>query len=78
MELKDLPLHELSAKVKAGGDKAIRLLVEDRAAKGMTMVVGDYEGNYGIVPAAELLRAVNDGVKPNVKELLVKYKEDHS
>jgi hypothetical protein len=48
-------IAELSEKVLAGVQKALRKLVETNAANGEEMVVGDKDGNVRTVPAKDLL-----------------------
>jgi hypothetical protein len=47
---------ELSAKIVAGVNKAIRKVVETSAANDKSLVVGDEHGNFKSVPAKELLK----------------------
>ncbi|RFM29744.1 hypothetical protein [Deminuibacter soli] len=63
MDIKNMPIHELAKSVKASTDKAVRKLIEENAAKGIDMVVGDLEGNYGKVPATELLKRLKEKEK---------------
>jgi hypothetical protein len=48
-------IAELSEKVLAGVQKALRKLVEINAANDEEMVVGDKDGNVRTVPAKDLL-----------------------
>ena len=48
-------IAELSEKVLAGVQKALRKLVETNAANDEEMVVGDKDGNVRTVPAKDLL-----------------------
>ena len=48
-------IAELSEKILAGVQKALRKLVETNAANDEEMVVGDKDGNVRTVPAKDLL-----------------------
>jgi hypothetical protein len=49
-------ISELADKVLKGVNKALRNLVETRAANNRELVVGDEYGNFKSVPAKELLK----------------------
>jgi hypothetical protein len=49
---------ELSNKIIAGVNKALRELVETSAANNQSLVVGDDKGGFKTVPAKELLKTL--------------------
>ena len=51
-------IDELADKVLEGINRANRKLVETAAAKNESLVVGDKDGNFGSVPAKELLKTL--------------------
>ena len=55
-QTKDANWNELSEKIVAGVNKALRKLVETSAANDKSLVVGDDQGNFKTVPAKELLK----------------------
>jgi hypothetical protein len=55
---KELDLDELSAKILAGINKALRKLTEAAAANNQRLVVGDDKGGFKSVPAKELLETL--------------------
>jgi hypothetical protein len=52
---KKTDIVELSDRVLRGLRKALKNLVETKAAKNETLVIADKDGNIKIVPAKELL-----------------------
>jgi 20S proteasome alpha/beta subunit len=58
MEDKKLSLDELSEKVLEGMRKAIRKMVEKKAANNGSLVIGDNKGGFKEVPAKELLQTL--------------------
>ncbi|MBC9932549.1 hypothetical protein [Chitinophaga qingshengii] len=58
MTNKQKELLVFSEKIQQGAQKAVRKLVEARAASGKSLVIGDKNGNVKIVPAKELLSAM--------------------
>jgi hypothetical protein len=55
-QTKEASWNELSEKIVAGVNKALRKLVETSAANDKSLVVGDDQGNFKTVPAKELLK----------------------
>lgn len=55
-ENKKVNITELSERVLQGVNKALRKLIENNAAKGETMVIGDKDGSFRNVPAKDLLK----------------------
>lgn len=55
-QTKEVDFDELSAKIVAGVNKALRKLVETSAANDKSLVVGDDKGNFKSVLAKELLK----------------------
>lgn len=55
MTSKQKELLTFSEKIQKGVQKAVRKLVETRAATNKTLVIGDKDGNARIVPAKDLL-----------------------
>ncbi|HWZ05046.1 MAG TPA: hypothetical protein VNX40_15625 [Mucilaginibacter sp.] len=55
-QTKEANWDELSEKIVAGVNKALRKLVETSAANDKSLVVGDDNGNFKSVPAKELLK----------------------
>ena len=53
-------IKELSEKILNGLRKALKNLVETKAAKNENLVIGDKDGNIKIVPAKELLPLVEN------------------
>lgn len=51
-------INELSAKVLAGVQMALRNLVEKTAANNESLIIGDKDGNIKSVPAKELLKTL--------------------
>ena len=58
MENKPNNFAELSEKLLQGIGKAIRKLVETRAANGESLVIGDQDGNIKRIPAKDLLETL--------------------
>jgi hypothetical protein len=56
---RDTEISELSEKILAGVNKALRKLIERNAANDEDMVIGDIDGNFKIVPAKELLKGLS-------------------
>jgi len=56
---KEIDIIELSDKVLKGMKIAIKKLVEETAAKGGNLVIGDADGTIKKVPAKDLLPLVN-------------------
>lgn len=55
MENRSTNITELSERILQGIRKALRKLVEDSAANGESLVIGDKEGKIKTIPAKELL-----------------------
>ena len=51
-----LSISDLSDKVLRGSKKALRKLVETKAANNQNLIVGDEHGNFKSVPAKEILK----------------------
>jgi len=60
MKTKRTDIEELSEKVLQGLRKAMKNLVETKAAKNENLVIGDKKGNIKTVPAKELLPLVQN------------------
>lgn len=56
IESKKKEWDELSEKILFGIRKAARKLVEESAARDESLIIGDGKGNFGPVPAKELLK----------------------
>jgi hypothetical protein len=56
IESKKKEWDDLSEKIIFGVRKAVRQLVEKSAANDENLIVGDGKGNFGPVPAKELLK----------------------
>jgi hypothetical protein len=56
IESKKKEWDDLSEKIIFGVRKAVRQLVEKSAANDESLIVGDGKGNFGPVPAKELLK----------------------
>jgi hypothetical protein len=56
MSSEKINISDLSDKVLQGLKKALRKLVETRAANNQDLVVGDKYGNFKSVPAKDLLK----------------------
>ena len=55
---KKTDVNELAVKVIDGVNKALRKLVEESAAKNESLVIGDGDTGFKIVPAKELLKTL--------------------
>jgi hypothetical protein len=58
VQTKDSNWDELSEKIVAGVNKAIRKMVENSAANDGNLVISDGKGNVQSVPAKELLKTL--------------------
>ncbi|NLR66035.1 hypothetical protein HGH92_17140 [Chitinophaga varians] len=58
MTSKQKELLTFSEKIQKGAQKAVRKLVEARAANNKTLVIGDKEGNASTVAARDLLSSM--------------------
>ncbi len=58
MTSKQKQLLTFSEKIQKGMQKAVRKLVESRAATNKSLVIGDKDGNVEIVPAKDLLSSM--------------------
>lgn len=58
MTSKQKELLTFSEKIQKGAQKAVRKLVETRAASNKNLVIGDKDGNVKIVPAKDLLSSM--------------------
>ncbi|NML41649.1 hypothetical protein HHL17_30975 [Chitinophaga sp. G-6-1-13] len=58
MTSKQKELLTFSEKIQKGAQKAVRKLVEIRAATNKDLVIGDKDGNVSIVPAKDLLSSM--------------------
>jgi hypothetical protein len=57
-DYKHIDISELSNNVLGGVRKAVQKLIKANAANDEDMVIGEKDGNYKIVPAKELLKAL--------------------
>ncbi len=53
-------LSDFAERVIFGVRKAVRQLIEKSAANDESLIVGDGKGNFGPVPAKELLKDLNN------------------
>jgi hypothetical protein len=60
MTNKIIELSELSERVLLGLRKAIRKLVEQSAANGENLIIGDKDGNIKSVPAKDILKTLSN------------------
>ena len=58
VQANDSDWDEISLKILAGVNKALRKLVETTAANGGELIVSDGKGNVKSVPAKELLKTL--------------------
>jgi hypothetical protein len=56
IESKKKEWDDLSERIIFGVRKAVRKLVEESAANDESLIIGDGKGNFGPVPAKELLK----------------------
>ncbi|WP_413670058.1 hypothetical protein ACEN9X_09030 [Mucilaginibacter sp. Mucisp86] len=54
----NMDINELEAKVLKGMNIAIRKLVETSAEKGKSLIIGEIDGSFKVVPAKELLKTL--------------------
>lgn len=55
----EMDMAKLSVKIIDGVNKALRKLVEESAAKNESLVVGDGDTGFKLVPAKELLKTLS-------------------